>query len=105
MITNIKLSNFRKFNDIEIAIEKDIIILHGDNAKGKSTILESIMLITNGTSPWASSDEYVSNTQKKEEEYTRIETIMDNKKYSFAKNNGKRVFKIEDHKTTPKKFF
>ncbi len=105
MITNIKLSNFRKFNDVEIPIKKDIVILHGDNAKGKSTILESIMLITNGTSPWASSDEYVSNTQKKEDEYTRIETIMDNKKYSFAKNNGKRVFKIEDHKTTPKKFF
>jgi DNA replication and repair protein RecF len=105
MITNIKLSNFRKFKDIEIPIEKKIIILYGDNAKGKSTILESIMLITNGTSPWASSDEYVSNTQKKEQEYTRIETIIDNKKYSFAKNNGKRVFKIEDHKTTPKKFF
>lgn len=105
MITNIKLSNFRKFNDLEIPIEKDIIVLYGDNAKGKSTILESIMLITNGTSPWASSDEYVSNTQKKEHEYTRIETIIDDKKYSFAKNNGKRVFKIEDHKTTPKKFF
>jgi DNA replication and repair protein RecF len=60
IIKNIKLSNFRKFSDIEIPIEKNIVVLYGDNAQGKSTILESIMLITNGSSPWASSDEYIS---------------------------------------------
>jgi len=105
MITNIKLSNFRKFNDLDIPIEKDIVVLHGDNAKGKSSILESIMLITNGTSPWASSDEYVLNTQKEDGKYTRIEIQINGKTYSFFKDKGKRIFKIDDQKTTPKKFF
>jgi DNA replication and repair protein RecF len=105
MITNIKLSNFRKFNEFEIPINKDIVVLHGDNAKGKSTILESIMLITNGSSPWASSDEYVLNTQKEREKYTRIEIVIEKEKYAFFKDNGKRTFKINDHNTTAKKFF
>jgi DNA replication and repair protein RecF len=105
MIKNIKLSNFRKFNDIEIPIKKELVVLYGDNAKGKSTILESIILITNGTSPWASSDEYVSNTQKEEKKYARIEMDIDKKTYSFFKDNGKREFKIDGQKTTPRKFF
>ena len=104
-IKNIKLSNFRKFDKMEISIEKEIVVLHGNNAKGKSTILESIMLITNGTSPWASSDEYVLNTQKVKGKHTRIEMDIDDKIYSFYKDDEKRVFKINDQKTTPKKFF
>jgi len=104
-IRNIKLSNFRKFGEVEIPIEKDIVVLYGDNAQGKSTILESIMLITNGSSPWASSDEYISIDQEDDKKYTRIEITIDEKTFSFFKNNGRRVFQIDSKKTTPKKFF
>jgi DNA replication and repair protein RecF len=104
-IRNIKLSNFRKFGEVEIPIKKDIVILHGDNAQGKSTILESIMLLTNGYSPWATSDEYISNYQDDDKKYTRIEITIDDKIFSFFKNNGRRVFQIDTKKTTPKKFF
>ncbi len=105
MIRNIKLSNFRKFGEVEIPIEKEIVVLHGDNAQGKSTILESIMLITNGSSPWASSDEYISTDQEDDKRYTRIEITIDEKTFSFFKNNGRRVFQIDSKKTTPKNFF
>ena len=105
MITRLKLTNFRKFNELELNIDKDIVILHGNNAKGKSTILEAIYLITNGISPWASTDEFVQNTQKDSEKYTRIEANMDDIEYAFFKNKGKRVFKVNNHNTTPKKFF
>jgi DNA replication and repair protein RecF len=105
MIRNIKLSNFRKFGEVEIPIEKEIVVLHGDNAQGKSTILESIMLITNGSSPWASSDEYISTDQEDDKKYTRIEITIDEKTFSFFKNNGRRVFQIDSKKTTPKNFF
>jgi DNA replication and repair protein RecF len=105
MIRNIKLSNFRKFGEVEIPIEKEIVVLHGDNAQGKSTVLESIMLITNGSSPWASSDEYISTDQEDDKKYTRIEITIDEKVFSFFKNNGRRVFQIDSKKTTPKKFF
>ncbi len=105
MIQKIKLTNFRKFKELEIDIEKKIVILHGDNAKGKSTILEAIYLITNGISPWASSDEFISNEQNDDSKYTRIEIVDNEKTYSFFKDKGKRVFKIDNHNTTPRKFF
>lgn len=105
MIENIKLSNFRKFKALELPISKPIVILYGDNAKGKSTILEAIYLLTNGESPWASSDEFINTLQKEEEKFARIEITTEEHKYTFFKDAGRRVFKIDDQNTTPKKFF
>lgn len=105
MIKRIKLTNFRRFNDLELNIEKDIVVLHGNNARGKSSILESISLLTNGTSPWTSTDDFVSNKQNEDEPYTRVEMEIEDKAYTFFKNTGKRVFQINGHRTTPKKFF
>jgi DNA replication and repair protein RecF len=105
MIENIKLTNFRRFNELNIEIDKNIIVLHGDNGKGKSTILEAIYLITNGISPWASSDEYITNEQDNEDNFTRIEMKKEEKTYSFFKSSKKRIFKVDNHTTTPKKFF
>jgi len=105
MIEKIKLTNFRKFKNLEIDIEKDIIVLHGDNGKGKSSILEAIYLITNGFSPWASSDEYILNNQNEKDKFSRIEITIDQDIYSYFKNTSKRVFQINNHKTTPRKFF
>ncbi len=104
MIKSIKLKNFRKFKELTLNIESNIIILHGDNAKGKSSILESIYLITNGISPWASTDEFISYNQE-DDPYMRIEMIIDEDCYAFFKDQSKRVFKINNHNTTPKKFF
>ncbi len=105
MITKIKLTNFRKFKQLELDVNKNIVVLHGDNAKGKSTILESIYLLTNGKSPWATSDEFINTDQEENEKYTRIEITNNDKLYSLYKNEGHRVIKIDNHSTTPKKFF
>lgn len=105
MIKNIKLTNFRKFKKLNVDITKEIIVIHGNNGMGKSTILEAIYLLTNGTSPWATSDEYINNKQKDEEKFTRVEIQDDEKIYSFSKKNDKRTFKIDGRNTTPKKFF
>lgn len=106
MINNIKLINFRKFKNIELDIDKSIVVLHGDNAVGKSTILEAIYLITNGKSPWASFDEYISTNQKTEECYCRIEISTDNEKtYSYYKGESRRVLKINEKNIPVKKFF
>jgi DNA replication and repair protein RecF len=105
MIKKIKLTNFRRFDELDIDITKDIVILHGDNGKGKSTILEAIYLMTNGISPWASSDEYIKNNQRTEDPFTRVEMINDENTYSFFKSSKKRIFKVDNHTTIPKKFF
>ena len=105
MIKRLKLTNFRQFKNLELNITKDIVVIHGKNAIGKSTILEAISLITNGISPWASGDEYINNEQLEDDKYTRIEMETELNNFSFFKSSAKREFKIDGHNTTPKKFF
>jgi len=105
MIRSIKLTNFRRFEDVQIDIEKDVVVLYGDNAQGKSTILEAIYLLTNGKSPWASSDEFVNNTQNEEDKFARIEIATEEHLFAFFKDHSRRVCKIDNQNTTPKKFF
>lgn len=105
MIKNIKLTNFRRFKDVDIEITRDIVVLYGDNAQGKSTILEAIYLLTNGKSPWAVSDEFVNTLQNEEDKFARIEVNTEEHIYTFFKNQDRRVFKIDNQNTTPKKFF
>jgi len=105
MITKIKLTNYRKFKALELDISNKTVVLHGDNAKGKSTVLEAIHIITNGTSPWTSSDDYINTEQDENTKFSRIEIVEDEKTYSFMKDSSKRIFKIDNHTTTPKKFF
>lgn len=49
-IKNIKLKNFRNYKEQEINLEKKINIFYGDNAQGKTNILESIYLCALGKS-------------------------------------------------------
>jgi DNA replication and repair protein RecF len=105
MIEKIKLTNFRRFNELELDIEKNITVFYGNNTKGKSTILEAIYLITNGTSPWASSDEFVSNDQDEKDKFSRIEIVFNEKTYSFFKGSNKKVLQIDNKNTSAKKFF
>ena len=105
MITKIKLTNFRRFNDVSIDISSNVIVLYGNNAQGKSTILEAIYLLTNGKSPWAASDEFVNTLQNEEGRFARIEITANEHEYTFFKSNDRRVFKIDNQNTTPKRFF
>ncbi len=49
-INKIKLQNFRNYNEQEINLKKSINVFYGDNAQGKTNILEAIFLCTFGKS-------------------------------------------------------
>ena len=49
-IEKIKLKNFRNYEEQEIEFNKNINIIFGDNAQGKTNILESIFLCSFGKS-------------------------------------------------------
>ena len=49
-INKIKLQNFRNYNEQEIILNKSIYVFYGDNAQGKTNILEAIFLCTFGKS-------------------------------------------------------
>ncbi|MCK9415286.1 MAG: DNA replication and repair protein RecF [Candidatus Dojkabacteria bacterium] len=106
MIKRLKLKNFRKFKDLELHFDSSIVLLHGDNAQGKSSILEAIYIAFNGKSPWSGADEYVHNNQNGSiTKHSRIEIEVDEKTYAHYKDNNRKIYMIDNHKTTSKKFF
>ena len=50
LITNIKLQNFRNYKNLNLKLDKGINIFYGDNAQGKTNIIESIFLCSIGRS-------------------------------------------------------
>ena len=55
-INKIKLNNFRNYNKEEIRLEKNINIFYGENAQGKTNIIEAIFLCSMGKSFRAKKD-------------------------------------------------
>ena len=49
-IERIKLNNFRNYKELDLQLNKNINIIYGDNAQGKTNILESIFLCSFGKS-------------------------------------------------------
>ena len=44
IIKSIKLENFRNYESLELSFEKGTNILYGDNAQGKTNVLEAVYL-------------------------------------------------------------
>ena len=49
-IERIKLNNFRNYKELDLQLNKNINIIYGDNAQGKTNILEAIFLSSFGKS-------------------------------------------------------
>ena len=54
--TKIKVNNFRNYDNEEIELNKNINIFYGENAQGKTNIIESIFLASIGKSFRSSKD-------------------------------------------------
>ena len=55
-IKKIKINNFRNYKSQEINLEKNINIFYGENAQGKTNIIEAIFLSSMGKSFRAKKD-------------------------------------------------
>ena len=60
-INNIKINNFRNYEKQEINLEKNINIFYGENAQGKTNIIEAIFLSSMGKSFRAKKDKEMIN--------------------------------------------
>ena len=49
-ISKVKINNFRNYKEQEIFLEKNINIFYGENAQGKTNIIEAIFLGSMGKS-------------------------------------------------------
>ena len=60
-IEHLSLKNFRNYVRLEATFPKGNILLHGQNAQGKTSLLESIYYLATSTSPYATSDKQLIN--------------------------------------------
>ena len=76
-IKKIKLKNFRNYEEQEINLNKNINIFYGDNAQGKTNILESIFMCATGKSFRSKKDQELIKFNKEnsfiEVEYEKID--------------------------------
>ena len=63
-INKIKLENFRNYEKQEIELNKDINIIYGNNAQGKTNIIEAIFLCSMGKSFRAKKDKEIIKFEK-----------------------------------------
>lgn len=75
-LKSIKLTNFRNFQDQDFKFKKNITVLIGDNAQGKSNFLESIYFLATAKSPKAERDEELI---KYGESFLRIDCLLEDK--------------------------
>ena len=90
LITSLKLQNFRNYNELSLDFNEDINIIYGNNAQGKTNILESIFFTCIG--------KYFSNYNYKEliklgEEFSTIEV-----EFSKSDRNGSIKIELSDKK-------
>ncbi len=103
-IKKILLTNFRNYKNQEIVFDEKVNIIYGNNAQGKTNIIEAIFLSAMGKSFRARRDKdlicFGENSAKIQVEYKtidregKIEVIIDDKKTFFI--NGVKQNKISD---------
>ncbi len=74
IIKSIKLEHFRNYESLDLDFEKGTNILYGDNAQGKTNVLEAIYLSATTKSHKGSKDKEIVNFDKEE---AHIRTILD----------------------------
>lgn len=55
-IEHLSLTNFRNYARLELTLPQKPIVLHGDNAQGKTSMLEAIYYLATSKSPYTTSD-------------------------------------------------
>lgn len=60
-LTHLSLTNFRSFARLDMDMPRRILLLVGDNAQGKTTLLEAVYFLATFTSPHAANDRQLIN--------------------------------------------
>ncbi len=60
-VRRLSLTNFRNYSRLELDLPTGSILLHGDNAQGKTNLLEALYLLATTRSPHASQDYQMVN--------------------------------------------
>ncbi|MEL7625272.1 MAG: DNA replication/repair protein RecF [Anaerolineaceae bacterium] len=75
-LTRLSLTNFRVFSRLELDFPRRVILFHGANAQGKTTILEAVAFLALFTSFSAGSDRQLLNFNLPESERIKVGRIV-----------------------------
>ena len=103
-ISNVKIKNFRNYNEQEIKLKSNVNVFYGENAQGKTNIIEAIFLCSMGKSFRAKQDKEMIklNTQNaiveiefhKIDREGKIKIQLGNKKIVYV--NGVKIKKLSE---------
>ncbi len=91
LISDIKLQNFRNYKNLDLKLNKGINVFFGDNAQGKTNILESIFMCSIGKSFRTNKEKEVI---KIGESYSKIAI-----NYEKSDRNGKIDYELSNKKS------
>jgi len=60
-VEHLSLTNFRNYSRLEVTLPAGPLLLYGDNAQGKTSLLEAVYYLAAARSVWASSDRQLLN--------------------------------------------
>lgn len=60
-VTHLSLSNYRNYGRLELNLPQGAVLFHGDNAQGKTNLLEALYYLATTRSPHASQDSQIIN--------------------------------------------
>ena len=83
-IKSLELKNYRNYNDLSIEFENGTNILYGDNAQGKTNVLESIYMTSTTKSHRGSKDKEIINFHK-DEAHIKVTVIREVRANEVAK--------------------
>lgn len=92
MITNILLKDFRIYNRLNLDINNNLVVLIGENAVGKTSILESIYLMSTSKSP--RTKDY-RNMIKQNSPFSKVD-ITDNHRYCMVLSEAGKQMSIDN---------
>ncbi|MEA1939967.1 MAG: DNA replication/repair protein RecF [Candidatus Caldatribacteriota bacterium] len=105
--SKIRLINYRNFLDLNITFDRNINIFIGDNAQGKTNILEALSLITKGNSyrtnkekqliNWDNQSTYLHTEINKKEEIYLIDLSLEKKIEELNKDKLVKTIKINNN--------
>lgn len=58
-LSRLELSNFRNYAELDLPLSSGLTVLHGQNAQGKTNVLEAVYLLASGSSYRAASDKEI----------------------------------------------
>ena len=93
MIKKIKLKNIRRFDSLNLTIDSNNVILQGQNATGKTSILESISLVSITKSHRTNN---LKEVIKEDNMYSDIKILYENKEFRIVLSNAGKMVSINN---------